>query len=221
VLNLQKRGGAERRKYKPIHNQWGAMHCTPSKQVRSFIRCGAALLTISALGLAQQSSDNANRTVVTSAGAAKGAFDQLAKLAGDWEGTIGHSRALGPAHVNIAVTAKGTAILQRTIIQDPVEMVSMIYLDRGRLVLRHFCAAGNQPTMVLMNPVSNKSARFELDGGGGLAAASDLHMHATDIIVENQDRIAITWTTYDGGRHAGVDTIFLTRRKTSMRNSSP
>lgn len=145
---------------------------------------------------------------------ARAAFAQLQRFEGTWEGRVGRSDTLpSPAEVAFFVTAQGTAVVERMIIDDPVEMVSVYHLDRGRLVMAHYCAAGNQPRMLLGRASRGDSLRFIFAGGTSLDAARDLHMHTRQLILPDPDHLQMVWETYVGGVSESADTIFLTRAR--------
>jgi hypothetical protein len=142
---------------------------------------------------------------------AQAAFERLKSLAGTWEGRIGRDTA--PARVSIFVTAKGTAVVERLVIQDPVEMVSVYHLDRALgLVMQHYCAAGNQPRMILAMSTRTGVLNFAFGGGSGVEAARDLHMHSRRLIITGADQMEMVWETYSEGRAISIDTMSLKRR---------
>ena len=84
---------------------------------------------------------------------AQKSFDQLKALAGTWEGTV---TATPPSpeisgksmQVTLRVTSMGNAILhEMTGGGSPDDPITMLYLDNGRLMLTHYCDAGNRPRM--------------------------------------------------------------------------
>ncbi len=142
---------------------------------------------------------------------AQAAFAQLRRLEGTWEGKIASDTVRSPAQVTFFVTAKGTAVVERIVIEDPVEMVSVYYLDSGGLLMAHYCAAGNQPRMMLGRASRSDSLRFVFAGGTGFDVSSDMHMHAKQVIMSGPDRLRLVWETFVGGRSESVDTIVLNR----------
>src|SRR5207237_8707478 len=71
---------------------------------------------------------------------AQKAFEKLKSLAGSWEGSyMGISMKM-----TIRVTSTGNAILHEgTASARPDDPTTMIYVDGDRLLLTHFCDAGN------------------------------------------------------------------------------
>jgi hypothetical protein len=78
----------------------------------------------------------------------KAAFEKLKGLAGTWSGPVG--TVDGPkGTVRYEVVSGGSAVMEVLFPGDPHEMRSMYHLDRGDLVMTHYCSAGNQPRMRL------------------------------------------------------------------------
>lgn len=103
---------------------------------------------------------------------ASAAFEQLKSLAGDWRGVAGDF----PASATYEVIAEGTIVLERVTVEDPIEMVTVYRLDRGRLVAEHFCMAGNQPRLYLDELSTASSLHFTFAGATSLASPMDAHM---------------------------------------------
>ena len=89
---------------------------------------------------------------------AQKSFEKLKSLAGTWEGTFEGSR-LG---VTLRVTSMGNAIMHEMKGDGPQDPITMINLDADRLLLTHYCDAGNRPRMVGKLSPDGKTLEFEL-----------------------------------------------------------
>src|ERR1700739_4518545 len=105
---------------------------------------GIAIVLCSSLALAQSS--------------ARKTFDALKTLAGNWEGKNSQGQTL---RVSFRETAGGSALLSEIHGQGPENMISMIHLDGDRLLMTHYCGAGNQPRMKAMLAPDGKSVAFD------------------------------------------------------------
>ncbi|HEX2715156.1 MAG TPA: hypothetical protein VHM88_23495 [Candidatus Acidoferrales bacterium] len=107
-------------------------------------------------------------------------FDKLKTLAGSWEATVTTDPPqIGMEHpvtqVTLRVTSRGNAIVHEIkeagTPDDPTKYdhpVTMLYLDGDRLLLTHYCDAGNRPRMVARTSPDEKRVEFEfLDLSGG------------------------------------------------------
>ena len=110
---------------------------------------------------------------------AQKSFDQLKTLAGTWHATITTdppmkemgNGAIGD--VSLRVTSRGNALVHEMGEQgkdDPTKYdhpVTMFYLDNDRLVLTHYCDAGNRPRMAARESTDGKTVEFDfLDVAG-------------------------------------------------------
>ena len=72
------------------------------------------------------------------------AFDQLKSLAGNWEGKDSSG---SPVKINYKVISNGSVVMEYLEPTKEPEMVTMYSVDGDRIVVTHYCSAGNQPTM--------------------------------------------------------------------------
>jgi len=126
------------------------------------------------LGLALAFSLSASaQSVTTPQSDAQKSFDKLKTLAGSWEG---HVTTVPPnadiegksVHATLRVTSMGNAIMhEMTGDGRPDDPITMLYLDGDRLLLTHYCDAGNRPRMVGKVSPDGKTVEFEfLDVSG-------------------------------------------------------
>ena len=64
-------------------------------------------------------------------------------LSGSWEGKGSNGQ---PVQVAYRLTANGSALMSE--IKSKEDMITMFNLDGERLLMTHYCGAGNQPRMV-------------------------------------------------------------------------
>ncbi len=147
------------------------------------------------------------------AGTAQAAFDRLKALEGTWQGTTpGDGETVEPVIHVFKVSAAGTVVMETMNPQSPDhEMINMYHLDGEELVLTHYCAGGNQPTMQLARPpAAANEMRFDFTGGTNLDPAKDSHIHAARLVITG-DTLESSWTGYNEGKEAGVTTFVLKR----------
>ena len=154
-----------------------------------------ALLSLSIVAFAQ--TDGAKSEAAKS-------FDQLKTLAGTWEGHVttvpvmsdmGNGDSL---QVSMRVTSRGNALVHEMKapgVDDPMKKdhpVTMFYLDSDRLILTHYCDAGNRPRMAARTSADGKTVDFDfLDVAGSTQYG---HMqHATFTVIDADHHIE-EWT---------------------------
>jgi hypothetical protein len=144
------------------------------------------------------------------AGSGAAAFERLKALAGAWEGTVA-TRDGPPAQVRFEVISGGSAVMETLFPGAGNEMRSVYHLDRGALVMTHYCAAGNQPRMRLAKGSTDDLLVFEFTGGTNLDARKDMHIHGGRIRLAGPDRLEAEWDHWKGGKKTGSATFFLAR----------
>ena len=93
-------------------------------------------------------------TVAFAQSDAQKSFDKLKSLAGPWEGRLTTvpptPEADGKlAKVSLRVTSMGNALMHEMKIEGRTDdPITMLYLDTERLMLTHYCDAGNRPRMI-------------------------------------------------------------------------
>ena len=132
-------------------------------------------------------------------------FDKLKTLAGSWEG---HVTVVPPQpemadgtlmQVSLRVTSRGNALVHEMkeagTPDDPTRYdhpVTMLYLDGDRLLLTHYCDAGNRPRMTGKVSADGKTVEFDfLDVAGGTQYG---HMHHVVFTVIDANHHTEDWT---------------------------
>ena len=125
-------------------------------------------------------------------------FDTLKTLAGSWEGTLTtvpqEPDVNGKAvQVSLRATSMGNALMHEMKVEGrPDDPISMIYLDGDRLLLTHYCDAGNRPRMVAKPSADGKTTEFDfLDVAGGTDHG---HMHHAPLTVIDANHHTEDWT---------------------------
>jgi hypothetical protein len=140
-----------------------------------------ALLSISTLAVAQS---DAHKHAASQSDAPKSdaqkSFDQLKTLAGTWHASVTTDPPMkemgngAMADISLRVTSRGNALVHEMgeagKQDDPTKYdhpVTMFYLDNDRLVLTHYCDAGNRPRMAARTSPDGKTLEFDfLDVAG-------------------------------------------------------
>lgn len=123
---------------------------------------------------------------VAQSGAQK-SFDQLKALAGNWEGTFDGK----PLYITLRVASTGNALVHEmtgseTPYQDKEHPITMFYLEGDRLLLTHYCDAGNRPRMVASTSPDGKTITFDLLDVANLLPSQDGHMqHAVFTLIDS------------------------------------
>jgi phage tail protein X len=133
------------------------------------------------------------------------AFTQMKSLAGTWQGPVttvppvaemGNGKAL---QVSLRVTSRGNALVHEMseagTADDPTRYdhpVTMFYLDSDRLLLTHYCDAGNRPRMTARTSTDGKTVEFDFLDLAGSNQYGHMY-HAVFTIIDANHHIE-DWT---------------------------
>ena len=137
---------------------------------------------------------------------AKQAFEEIKKLAGTWEMKQGDAKL----NVIYKVSGAGSAVFETQFPGQATEMVSVYHMDGDKLVMTHYCAAGNQPTLIYKPGKDLKTLEFEFLRGSNMKP-TDMHIHAAVLKFMGAGHLVSDWTGYMDGKNAGTTTFDLKR----------
>jgi hypothetical protein len=143
------------------------------------------------------------------AAAARG-FEHLKDLAGTWTATGADGSV---SHLTYEVIAGGTAVTERCeMVHDgqPCTMLTVYHLDGARLLLTHYCMAGNQPRMEARR-VSDVEIAFEMVDATGLDTPDEGHMARAVWRFDGPDRFSTEWTFRSGDKDVFTEKANCTR----------
>ena len=144
------------------------------------------------------------------------AFASIKKLQGDWRGPA-MMKGMPKAHSVFRVTAGGSAVEETIFPGTKMEMLSIYHMDKGNLLMTHYCAIGNQPRMKLNTRTSTASELvFDFAGGTNLNPRRDVHMHSQRIILPRPSKagpqkLTTSGTSWEGGKEKDGCKITMTR----------
>ena len=141
------------------------------------------------------------------------ALAPLAKLEGTWIGKAGDGTHEMDATVTYKVTANGSAVIETLFPGTDHEMVTMYTVDKGTLVLTHYCSAGNQPHMKARAGGDGKEITFDFAGGANINPSKDQFMHDARMVFVDDDHLRTEWGDWNGGKASVRRTFELTRQK--------
>jgi hypothetical protein len=134
---------------------------------------------------------------------AQKSFDKLKTLTGSWEGHVStvppHADMEGKAmQVSLRTTSMGNALMhEMTGAGRPDDPITMLYLDQDRLLLTHYCDAGNRPRMTGKMSADGKTIEFDfLDVAGSTQYG---HMHHAVFTFLDANHHTEEWTYMEPG----------------------
>lgn len=149
---------------------------------------------------------------------AQKSFDTMKTLAGVWKGPVTvdppqKDMDSDAAMVSLRVTSRGNAIVHE--MKDPSkpddptkydDPITMFYVDNDRLLLTHFCDAGNRPTMA--GKVSPDGKKVEFDFVNLSGSNQYGHMYHAVFTIIDPNHHTEDWTYLEPGDkplHAHMD----------------
>jgi hypothetical protein len=129
------------------------------------------------------------------ASAAQKSFEELKSLDGSWEGKAANGE---PLQVIYRVTSNGSAVMSE--IKGKEDMISMFSLDGDRLVITHYCAAGNQPRMVAGPSPDGRTLTFDYLDATNLATPDAGHMTRLVLSMPDPNHHTEEWIFTDHGK---------------------
>ena len=127
--------------------------------------------------------------------AAKKSFDVMKTLQGSWTGRTSSGE---PVSVSFRMTAGDTTLMSE--IHMGEEMMSMIHLDGGRLLLTHYCGAGNQPRMQASMSPDQKTIMFDFVDATNLDGPKAGHMRRAVFTILSPDHHTEEWVFAQDGK---------------------
>ena len=141
---------------------------------------------------------------------AQKAFERLKTLAGSWQGSV---MGIGAVNFTIRVTSSGNAILhEATGAGRPDDPITMFYVEGERLLLTHYCDAGNRPRMEGKMSPDGKTIEFTLVDISGSTQRGYMSHVVINIIDADHHTEGSTWVL-PGGRQFQTPPIECTRTK--------
>ena len=142
------------------------------------------------------------------------AFTTLKGMAGSWHevpegvGQEAEAEAEMAGHQTtheIEVSAAGTVVMETMAPGTEHEMINMYHLDGEELVLTHYCAGGNQPTMRLNREASTSERMiFDFTGGTNLDPETDNYIHDMELGFKGEGKVESVWNAWSAGEQAAT-----------------
>lgn len=131
---------------------------------------------------------------------AQKSFDAIKALQGTWEGKTSQGKTV---QVAFHSTANDTAVLSeiRGDGHGPEDMVTMFHMDGpDRLLMTHYCSAGNQPRMTASTSPDGKTLTFDFLDASNLSAPDAGHMQRVVFTMTDAKHHIEEWHFLDHGK---------------------
>jgi hypothetical protein len=153
------------------------------KLVRKIAAIAATMIVVLSASLVVAESD-AHKT-----------FDLLKGMEGNWAGKDQQGQSI---EVTFRTIAGGSALMSETLGKGPENMVTMFHMDGDRLLMTHYCGAGNQPRMKVVS-ADAKSVSFEFFDGTNIGPGEG-HMQHVTFTESDANHHVEEWVFLDHGK---------------------
>ena len=119
---------------------------------------------------------------------AQQSFEQLKSLEGNWEGRMPNGEAV---NVSFKVMGNGSSLVSE--IKGKENMISVFHMDKDRLLITHYCSAGNQPRMEATISPDGKTITFNFVDGTNITSQQAGHMRQLVISMPDADHHVEDW----------------------------
>ena len=147
----------------------------------------------------------------------KSVMEKLAALEGDWVYLDENGEESDMIGSTFRVTAAGSALVEVMAPGSPegYEMVNMYHADGDRVLMTHYCAAGNQPRMEVIATEDENRLELKFESVTNLASPDANHMHHAEYVFHGDDRLTTRWWSMQDGKISEENhtTIELKRKK--------
>ncbi len=142
------------------------------------------------------------------ASGASAAFTRIKSLVGEWQADT----PMGKSQLTYELVSSGTAVLERESIAGHPPLITMYYLDGARLLLTHYCMAGNQPRMQaqVYDPASGE-LKFQFLDATNLPSPNAAHMHDATFRFVDDQHFKAAWNFYVDGKPKDAHVFDYTR----------
>jgi hypothetical protein len=141
---------------------------------------------------------------------AQSSFDRLKSLVGEWEGVAGEGK---PAKASYRLVSNGSTLEETLKPGEEDPMITVYHLDGDRIMVTHYCGAGNQPRMVTSaNDNTPNVFAFKFLDATNMAGPGAGHMRDLTVTLVDKDHLTQQWYWSEKGKQNKMELFKLTRK---------
>ena len=127
------------------------------------------------------------------------AYDKMKTLAGSWDGSVDEGGKQVPTKARLRMMSDNSVLAHWLDEGSDHEMLTMFHMDGNDLMATHYCAAHNQPRMVLVSGGDPNRLVFKFKDGTNIAP-TDGHMRQVAFVFDGPNHHIEEWTYSDNGK---------------------
>lgn len=144
-----------------------------------------------------------------------GVMDRLAKLEGDWIMLDENGEDTGEIASTFRISSGGSVLVEVMGPGNPDghEMFNMYHADGERVLMTHYCAAGNQPRMEVLATDDENRLELRFESITNLPSSEADHMHQAEYLFHGEDRLTTRWWSMSGGEVSEENHVTIEMRR--------
>ena len=141
-------------------------------------------------------------------------MSRLAELEGEWMLLDENGEVTEIVASTFRITASGSTLMERMFPDSPdgYEMLNVYHLDGDRVLMTHYCSAGNQPRLSAISTEEDR-LRWEMESITNLSDPGDDHMHQAEFVFHSDDRLTTHWNSMSDGELSDESATFELQRR--------
>ena len=128
-------------------------------------------------------------------------MSRLTALQGEWMMLDEQGEETDVVGASFEVTSAGSTLVERMFPDHPdgYEMLNVYHLDGDRVLMTHYCSAGNQPRLGALTTDDENRLQWQMESITNLADPGDDHMHWAEFVFQGHDRLTTHWKSMVDG----------------------
>lgn len=144
----------------------------------------------------------------------KASFEKLKTLAGTWQMENPEKKGEWNDAITFSVTSGGNVVREIMFAGAPHEMTNTYHLDGDSVVVTHYCAVGNQPTMRATTSNQNgNTMHFVFDHVSNYTGSDQTVMCDLTLTLNSQDTINENWKSCVDGKLSDQHNVGIELRR--------
>jgi len=113
-------------------------------------------------------------------------FESLKPLVGSWKGKTeaGHEY-----RIEYSLSARDSVLVEHWQMPSGNDSMTLYHIDGDRLIAKHYCPQGNQPTLQLTNQSEDGTLEFEFKSATNMKSETDTHQHKFQLRFTGADTV--------------------------------
>ncbi len=146
-------------------------------------------LTLAAISLSRAGAEGAD------------VMSKLTALEGEWVMLDENGEETGVVGSSFRLTSAGSALVELMFPNSPDghEMLNMYHADGERVLMTHYCAAGNQPRLEVRATDDENRLELRFESITNLSSPQGHYMHHAEYILQGEDRLTAHWYSMQDG----------------------